>query len=450
VARGLLTAALVKNALTLLGSLSLFTALAACSTTTIIEHHSGTAATPDGGDTTGDGTSDDAGVEVTDAGAKDSGAKKDAGQSQAAPIEPIPEVTYNGGNVLDAVQIVTVTFDGDAQRTTLENFGSTITTTPWWDAVTNGYCDARGKCIGHGSSIGNVHLPSTAAGASYDDTSQSATSGLKTFIDGYITNKTLPAPTANTLYMIYFPSTTTVTLDGAQSCMQFGGYHNAATASSNGVTYAYAIMPRCSSDIGELTLSASHELIEAATDPFISSNPSNPYSGYGSMSSAWDVLAGGEVGDRCFNMLADPQESEYTESGFTVQRSFSNVAAKGSHDPCVPAPSPTTQPYFNIAPRGGDVINLAVGAKTTIEVDAFSDAPMGMIQFGVQEVTQYTMGGGSNVLALSADQSELAIGGKANVTITLNSSPQSGFATFVLVGQSGQTMHYWPIVVQPQ
>jgi hypothetical protein len=450
VARALLRAPLVKNAITLLGSLSLFAALGACSTTTIIEHHTGAAASPDGGDGTVDGTSDDGGVIGADAGTKDAGKKDAGGQQQAAPIEPIPEVTYNGGNVLDAPQIVTVTFDGDVQRTTLENFGSMISTTPWWDAVTNGYCDSRGKCIGHGSSIGNVHLPATAAGSSYSDTSQATTSTLKSFIDGYITNKTLPAPTANTLYMIYFPSTTMITLDGAQSCNQFGGYHNAATATSNGVTYAYAIIPRCSSDLSELTLSASHELIEAATDPFISSNPSNPYSGYGSMSSAWDVLSGGEVGDRCFSALSDPSESEYTESGFVVQRSFSNVAAKGSHDPCVPAPAPTEKPYFNVAPRGGDVINLAVGAKATIEVDAFSDAPMSPIQFGVQEVTQYAMGGGSNVLTLSADQSELAIGGKANVTVTLTSSPQSGFATFILVGQSGNTIHYWPIVVQPQ
>jgi hypothetical protein len=442
----------VKNIIALLAPLSLFAGLAACTQTTIITHQV-SSASPDGGDGTGDGTGDeDGGGGVTDAGAttKDSGTKKDAGQSQAAPIEPIPEVTYNGGNILDAVQIVTVTFDGDAERTQLETFGSMISSTPWWDQVTNGYCDARGKCIGHGSSAGTVHLPATAAGSSYDDTSQATTSTLKSFIDGNITSKAFPAPTANTLYMIYFPSTTTVTLDGAQSCMQFGGYHNATTATSNGVTFAYAVIPRCSSDEGELTLSASHELIEAATDPFISSNPNDPYSGYGSMSSAWDVLSGGEVGDRCFSSLSDPSESEYTESGFVVQRSFSNVAAKANHDPCVPAPSPSTQPYFNVAPRGGDVINLAVGAKTTIEVDAFSDGPMSPVQFGVQEVTQYTMGGGSNVLALSADQSELAIGGKANVTVTLNSSPSSGFATFVLVAQSGQKQHFWPIVVQPQ
>jgi hypothetical protein len=126
------------------------------------------------------------------------------------------------------------------------------------------------------------------------------------------------------------------------------------------------------------------------------------------------------------------------------------VAAKAGHDPCVPAPSPSEKPYFNVAPRGGDVMNLAVGAKATIEVDAFSDAPMSPIQFGVQEVTQYTMGGGSNVLTVTADQSELAIGGKANVTVTLNSAPQSGLATFVLIGQSGNTTHYWPIVVQQQ
>src|SRR5262249_20796176 len=141
----------MKNIKALLAPLPLLAALAACTQTTIIEHHVGASADPDGGDVTGDGTDGDGGVTTGDAGTKDSGTKKDAGQSQAAPREPIPEVTYNGGNILDAVSIVTVTFDGDTLRSTVESFGSEIATTGWWDAVTNGYCDGRGKCIGHGT-----------------------------------------------------------------------------------------------------------------------------------------------------------------------------------------------------------------------------------------------------------------------------------------------------------
>jgi hypothetical protein len=419
-------------------------ALYACTQTTIITHTHGTAS--DAGDVTID---EDGGVVDTDSGTTtttDAGTKKDAGgTTQSTGEVPEPDVTYNGGNILDTPNVVTVTFDGDALRSTVEAFGATITDTPWWDAVRDGYCDSRQKCIGRGTNGGTVHLPSTAPAGSYTDSANGGASTMKTFIDGYVTNGTFPMPTSNTLYVIYFPSTTSIDLDGAKSCNQFGGYHNSMT--SKGVTFAYAILPRCPGGTDYLTFASSHELIEAATDPFLSGNPNNPYGAFGSFTDAWDVLSGGEVGDRCVDVFGMGADST-TESGYKVQRTFSNKASKAGHDPCVPAPAGAV--YFNVAPRGGDVVNVAVGGTVSVAVDAFSDGPIGNLSFGVQEVTS-ALGKGSDVLTVTADRASIASGQTAFVTVKLNSSPSQGIALALLYAQAPNgTYHYWPLAVQPQ
>jgi hypothetical protein len=445
----------MRSSIALFAAIPAIFALYACTETTIVTHTHGTAAAADqdGGDPTLDS---DGGTVDTDSGttSKDAGTKKDSGTTTQSTGEvPEPDVTYNGGNILDTPNIVTVTFDGDALRTTVENFGASITDTAWWDAVRDGYCDSRGKCIGRGTNGGTVHLPSNAAGGSYSDSAAGGASTMKTFIDGYVTNGTFPAPTTNTLYVIYFPNTTTISLDGTASCSTFGGYHNSMT--SKGVTFAYAILPRCDQSTPTLTqqyltFAASHELIEAATDPFLSGNPSNPYGAFGSFTDAWDVLSGGEVGDRCVDMFANgPLKGEdvYTESGYTVQRTFSNKSSKAGHNPCVPAN--VGEVYFNVAPRGGDVVNVAVGGTVSVAVDAFSDGPISTLSFGAQEVTA-DLQKGSNVLTVTADRATISSGETAFVTVKLNSSPSQGIAIVLLYAQAGNgTYHYWPLAVQP-
>src|SRR5262249_51107300 len=143
----------------------------------------------------------------------------------------IPLVDYLGGPIIAAPRVVTITYGADAdpaadtERAFLETFDDAITTTPWWDAVTAGYCDGSvpPKCVGRGGSGGHVHLADAPA-ASYDDAPTGGT--LRTLMQGYITSGLLPPPDADTIYVLFLPSTTTVTVDGfAVSCRQFGAYH---------------------------------------------------------------------------------------------------------------------------------------------------------------------------------------------------------------------------------
>jgi hypothetical protein len=442
----------------------MFLALAACSSTTIINHVGGDA---DGGvdETDGGVATDDGGTTTT----KDAGTtKKDAGVQTGSNPQPLPIVPFNGGTVLANISLVTVTFDGDSFRSNIEAFDSTIGTTAWWNAARAGYCDAKGNCVGPATPHATkptVHLAAGALQNSYTDSASGGGSSIKTMIDTNIKNGTFPTPTPNTLYNLYFPASTTINLDGTPSCQGFGGYHNSMT--SGGVTFAYSIMPRCSTGMGTqadfdyLTTAASHELAEAATDPFISTDPQSPYTGFGGFTDAWDVPAGGEVGDRCFD-LGGTGADLYKEGKYTVQRIWSNGAAKLGHDPCVPAPAPATEPYYNVATLAstGDVISIAIGGTATIPIQAISDAPIaGQLAFDAIEITQQ-LGKGSNVLSVvstSPAGGGIYVGAKGSVTVKLNSNPTQGVALLLLRAQrfnSGGSPigsgHYWPVIVQAQ
>jgi hypothetical protein len=140
---------------------------------------------------------------------------------------------------------------------------------------------------------------------------------------------------------------------------------------------AYAVIPACDYGLGPtgnynfVTLSASHELAEAATDP----HPETDRAFYLFSNDAWlGALSygGGENGDMCTYLL-DPS---YLESGFyTVQRIWSNMAAAASHNPC----QPWDKAYFGAAVRTS-VLQLSdhrsygyVVIKRGQSVDAIAD-----------------------------------------------------------------------------
>ncbi len=114
----------------------------------------------------------------------------------------------------------------------------------------------------------------------------------------------LPAPTANTVYMISFPRDVTVTKGSLRTCdatqsVFLCGYHS--TAAINGVHAKYAVLPDqsgvCLSQCGNnspfnnTTLIASHELVATMLDPEIGFASGNDYPmGWGVASSASTVL----------------------------------------------------------------------------------------------------------------------------------------------------------------
>lgn len=99
-------------------------------------------------------------------------------------------------------------------------------------------------------------------------------SQVQTWLSGKL-NGELPAPDASTIYVLFYPDGATVTQGGGISCQSFGGYHLSGMLDPKNASQlvAYAVIPRCVSGPPGLskldlaTTAASHEMLEAATDP---------------------------------------------------------------------------------------------------------------------------------------------------------------------------------------
>ena len=170
-----------------------------------------------------------------------------------APFPAPPQVITGGGPVHSSPQIYPVFFAGDDSTTvaSLADFSKNVGGTPYWTAATSEY--GVGPATGHPAIMLGQAAPATIDDATIQTWLATEFAGT----DGF------PTPDANTLIVLYYPSTTTVTLQGATSCQTFGGYHNSAQVGSQQI--AYAVVPRCTGIT--TTGAASHELIEASTDP---------------------------------------------------------------------------------------------------------------------------------------------------------------------------------------
>jgi hypothetical protein len=389
----------------------------------------------------------------------------------AAPHAPFPTLVYSGGALLSAVEVVTVTFAGDPMVKDLESFGATVASSSWWDAVRAGFCSTSGTtCVGDGPA-GTAARIAAAPAASYTDSNRGGPSSLQDWLSSAIGNALVPPPDSpdsaaisNTLYVIYLPKTTKVTLDAFTSCVDngFDGYHNAMALGS--IVVPYAVVMECDPQprgvpsvpvptvLANTTVTASHEILESATDPGYSTGfaGSDVVDNY-----PWaDVTGGVEAGDLCL----DPfllNEDQTSEGPFAVQRTWSNANAAAGLDPCVP--SPAGEVYFNAAPSRSFFV-LDVGQSVTFEVDAFATGPMGFWGLHVQDWSSpsasylsFSIAGGRATDA--GPQTQVENGSKIQVTATLLRDPGplpygNAYAGIVSVSYSGGQVskaHYWPI-----
>ena len=393
-------------------------------------------------------------------------ASGDAAAFTEAPHGPLPQLKYQGGPLLLAPKVVTVTFDGDANASALQAFGDTIVASTWWAAVTAAFCNGADACIGQGSSGGHVEL-TTPPAASYTDSTSGGPSSIQEFVSDEIASGAFPAPDANTLYVIYFPASTTITLgegsdESGTSCQQFGGYHNSVVASGGAAPTAYAVIPECAPRQGSnldpvqsLTFAASHEIVEAASDPVQTTTTLGYYLDLGDETVlGWDLVSGGEAADLCVDVTGLHQD-ETTADGYAVQRIWSNANAASGIDPCIPVPAGDV--YFNVAPEGTSTfIVLEVGQSATFEADAFSTEAMASWTLGgvdwataLKEVNDplltFTFNGEKSVLVNNGD--------RVQITVTLDADPgQLGGADGLLLSTAGPAAaptaaHLWPILV---
>jgi hypothetical protein len=364
------------------------------------------------------------------------------------------------GTTLKPIQLVSIVVQGETLSSALFGFGDALVASTWWTAVGKDYSLGA-------AAMPTVHVtgPAIPHNTTRADPQNPGESDMVSYIQQLIASNTAPAPHANTLYMLYLPPGIVAydepTGTSNTNCQLYGGYHSAFNATANlfdgsvsGVSWAFA--QRCGqgqvlSEQDTLTVTASHEIIESATDaipgygwgmvgPVITSMPwtQSPY-----------AALGGEVGDLCADTL-------WSDGTYAYQRVWSNTAAMGKGDPCLPAYP--NLPYFNTsAPQGW--YSVTAGASVNVPLAGFSDRATAdwyvYAAVGAGNDTANDMTGGitSSTTAQTTMGTTATTNNGRTATLTINAAAGTASGTWILVevvsqpevANGGDPSHFWPV-----
>jgi len=268
----------------------------------------------------------------------------------------LPEVVNSGGPVLSAPRVQPIYFPGFAFQTDVDTFLSKLPGSTYWPAVVSEY--------GVGAlTILPSHVSSVSSGASQTDTSMAGLLAQVFAADG----AALGTPSGDTIYLLLFPSSTTITAQGQVMCGDSApsGFHT--EFSLNGTNVPGIVLPSCPTFAGDSTLTGvnvltptiSHEIIESATDPLTNTQPA--YFDVDERHAIWSVaINGGEVADLCENET--PDLITPADIGYPVQRIWSNAAANAGTSPCVPVPP--GELFFIAVPSLPSQVSVSRDGKT--------------------------------------------------------------------------------------
>lgn len=255
-----------------------------------------------------------------------------------------PQVPNQSGLILTTPTLVTIVAANDTSTGTdtaanLQAFSDALPSSALWDAVSNEYG------VGDMTPIAIVTPGAVLMGAQ-------TKADIQDYVEGLVTSGGAPAPNGDTIYLLYLPAAASLaSSDFGKACSEHFQYPTTATD-------AIAVVERCTpqqsgeTQLGELTRNASHEVVEAATNPRQGGYNFNETMDPG-VSNIWAVWNGGDVeladlceGTRTFESIGSSSPS----GGWEFQRVWSNEAAALGGDPCVPA---ATDPYFSVGISSG-------------------------------------------------------------------------------------------------
>ena len=238
---------------------------------------------------------------------------------------PAAKLVDYGGPVVGSARVVAVLWGPSVAPEVAARIGDfyrAVVASPYFDWLKE-YDTAKQK-IGRGTLAGVFTIAPSHKGSSLTDAQ------IEKELAAQIRKGALPAADANTLYLIHFPPGVRVSMGGSSSCAAGGfcGYHSSFRAGRAGIRYA--VLPDMSKGSGcdtgcgggspfaAVTSVASHELVEAVTDPEVglARGLSAPL--------AWYDAANGEIGDICAG-----HDGKLHASGavWTVQKQWSNKAS---------------------------------------------------------------------------------------------------------------------------
>jgi hypothetical protein len=252
----------------------------------------------------------------------------------ASPMKTAPtaQLKYYGGHVIANVKVVPVYWGTGTMisASDMHGFYAAVVNNPYLDWLSE--YDTNVKAV-DGSTGTSQHIGRGTVDAkdyvitpSIKSTALSD-SDVSTELSHQIDIKAVPAPDANTIYMIHFPLHTTIDLGGSGSCSAFCAYHS--TLSKGGQSVYYAVLPYmgtgsgCEGGCGSATKDldnqssvSSHEMVEAITDGEI-----GLVTGSIGKPAAWYDSTNGEIGDIC-----NAEQGALPGTSYTIQKEWSNKA----------------------------------------------------------------------------------------------------------------------------
>jgi hypothetical protein len=333
----------------------------------------------------------------------------------------MPQAISAGAAVMATPTVIPITWVNDPSVVDIEKFYPEYKASPAWAIQTAEY--------GIGPLTVGAAQHITGVPAASDDE-------LRTILTANVTGAAPAwgAPDANTVYAFFLPADAAFDDGtGALCCVDYDGYHDDVIVS--GVDVAYSIQCMCGADfpppgitpLQELTTTAAHELVEAVTDP----HPAHKlaYADVDPAHEVWTYVTEGEIADLC-----EFAETEFWTNPpnmtYTIQRMWSNAAARAGTDPCVGDP---TVPYYQavpdqldaamIAPFGQNVATratkIAMGATGTITLQLAGTVGSGPFTVTAFDVASVYFGATSPLLTFVQPTGMFALNDTVEVKVTV-------------------------------
>jgi hypothetical protein len=355
----------------------------------------------------------------------------------------LPTIVSSGGPVLDSPRVQPIYFPGFAFQTDVDGFLAKMAGSSYWPTVVKEY------------GVGDLTImpslvTSVSSGAALADTD------IPGLLAQVFTSSggALGTPSRDTIYLLLFPSSTTITAQGQVMCGASApsGYHT--EFSLGGVTVPGVVVPSCPNYAGDTTLTGvqaltptiSHEIVESATDPFTTTAPA--YFDVDERHTIWSVaINGGEVADLCENETPDLITPD--DIGYPVQRIWSNDAANAGTGPCVPVPAgevffiavPTLPNQVPVSYNGKQfsvpALNATVGTAVSVQVSMRSERNV---------VEQWVVG----ALEFHSDNASVPqappLTGQTGQTLRVSVVPNtvaSGLFPLIIASATSNAVHFW-------
>jgi hypothetical protein len=351
-------------------------------------------------------------------------------ESRSRIADRLPRVVHRGGPFLRSPRIATVTFEGDDIVGQLEEFGAVSIRSAWWRDVSSGYCLGATDCIGEGRPGPRIRLARRLPPRVRDV-------DIEALVEDEVRTGALAGLGSEALVLVYLPPGVTLS-DAFNPHYCDGGpraFHRLLRAGA--ISFPFAVIPRCG-DEAETTATASHEILEATTNP----DPNAPGFRF-EPDAPWIAFAaaGAEPVDPCTLLNLDQHRTD--EGGFRLQRAWSNAEAARGGDPCVPrVPG---RPYAALVPRTPVVRLSSEGATASVLLDAAADDDLSGWSVAAIDLTGEQEG--RRYVDARLDKAAVASGDVVVLTLRVIQLHPRQMSIVGLVSKVGAHEHLWPLAV---